>query len=307
MSDKREIEFSSIKELNLCPRKYQKHYELHLAPKRSCSVALDFGTMLHTSRELLAKGNTLEDVLAVFDVDYDTAFDNWSSHDARIGQRTKLVGRCLIRAYAHKWADELTHDVATEIGFTVALSDTIYLRGKIDYIQNRSYGRIIADVKHTGSIQWLPYPKHNHQLTGYAVACEIMGLTRPTYVAVDGMILPHYNSSLFYPKEKSRTIQPPEEDLALTLIQSNLTYRESQLTQRDIDEWLLWLEDGVARIMHYVDMNHFPTNAPEACYTYGRACEYLVLCQARDADSEARLQDALFEHYEWHPYNDTTA
>jgi hypothetical protein len=300
-----EFEYSSLKACCECPFYFKCRYIDNIVPIQSAeleSVPLAFGSLLHTARENLAKGNDIDDVLRVFDIEYDLLHNAWSQHQYKIGTRTKLAGRCLILAYAHKWAQELTQDKETEIGFTVALNQEFALRGKIDYIQLRSYGSVIVDLKHTSSLIWLPQAKLNFQLIGYAFAYESLTGKRPEYIAVDGIVLPRYNDAKFFPTTKTRTPQLPEDDLAMTLVNTNLCFRESALTDRDYDTWLNWLESTISNVIRYLNDDSWPKHSPWNCYNYRRECEYLPLCHSQTDATAQALRDNLYEVAVWHPY-----
>ena len=283
-----EVDYTCLADLRACPRLYYNRYELGIVPiDRPPPIALEFGIAMHAARDILATGD-LDQALSKFEELYTSRYeaDGWEDT-----LRTPYIGRVLIHAYHQKWGQP--KDLYTEIGAAIQVDDVLYY-GRIDYIADDGFNTV-TDLKTTSGLIWLPHPRLNWQLIGYAhMAHELTGI-KPSQVAVDGIVIPRIPKKL--------EILPPASEYALK-VHDNLHLRTSQIHPRDYEEWHRWLKWSVMKIELCRETGSWPMEAPTSCGRFNRSCEYEILCKAQDADQEERLVEALYEVSRWHPFED---
>lgn len=287
-----EADFSSLDELNWCPRLYYNHIELGLVPiEAPPSMALAFGDAIHQAIEVLTLEGDLLAALDKFDEVYTKPYEAEGWDDAL---RTPYIGRTLLHSYYQKWG--LPKNLYTEEGAAVEVDDVLYY-GKIDRILDDE-DATVADIKTTSALFWLPQARLNWQLVGYAhMARELTGVN-PKRVAIDAIVIPRISQALI---KKYKGELPPEGEMALNF-HDCLHFRDAIITARDYDEWHRWLQWCVFQIKLCRETNAWPMKTPRPCTRFGRECEYAVLCKAQDADQEQRLVENLFKVERWRPY-----
>lgn len=287
-----EADFSSLAELDWCPRLYYNHIELGLVPLEAPpSLSLLFGDAVHQAIEVLIITGDLQPALAKFDEIYSTTYEAEGWDDLR----SPYIGRALLHAYHQKWGvPQVLHH---EVGAAVEVDDVLYY-GKIDQIRADEY-TTVSDTKTTSALFWLPIARLNWQLVGYAyMAKELTGVD-PQQVAIDALVIPKISQATI---KKYGGVLPPEEEFALGL-HEQLHFRTATITPRDYAEWHTWVRWCAFQIKMCRETGIWPMKAPRACMRYNRDCEYNPLCKAQNADQEQRLRENLYKEERWHPYD----
>lgn len=289
-----EADFSSLSDLDWCPRLYYNHIELGLVPLEAPpSTALAFGDATHQAHEILANTGDLQAALSKFDEVYSTPYEADGWDDAL---RTPYIGRTMLHAYHQKWGRPI--NLHTEVGAAVELDDVLYY-GKVDRIHQHLDSLCVTDIKTTSGLFWLPQARLNWQLVGYAhMARELTGV-HPDKVAIDAIIIPKISQALI---KKYGGELPPEAEFALNF-HDNLHFRDAVITDRDYDEWHRWVRWCSFQIKLCRETNTWPMKAPRACMRFGRTCEFDPLCKAQNEEQEFRLREALYEVKRWTPYD----
>lgn len=278
-------DYSALSEFCWCPQSYRRRHLQHLVPvDRQVDPSLLFGNAIHEARASLAKDKDLDLALRIFDANYTALYEE----EALTDFRTPYIGRSLVRAYHQKWGDP--QDTYTEIGGATELDDFL-VYGRIDYVERH----LVVDVKTTSAIMWLPKPRLNWQLVGYAyMVGEITGQT-PDEVGVDGVIVPRMAKKLI------QSELPPEDEYALTL-HEYLHRRTAPVLETDFEHWLAWVRWTVRQIRECIAQGYFPLRAPVACVRYNRRCDYEPLCLATSEEVAENMIFALYTESKWEPY-----
>jgi hypothetical protein len=280
------VDYSALSEFGHCPQSYRRRHQQHLVPAgEDTSPSLLFGDAIHQARASLATGSAIEQALALFDSVYTRVYESEGWTDFR----TPYIGRALLHAYVQKW--DSPRDDHTEIGANVELSDDLFYYGRIDYVADDT----VTDLKTTSALMWLPKPRLNWQLVGYAHMVGALTGQQPTQVAVDGLIVPKLS------KKMQQQELPPEEEYAYTL-HDNLHRRTAPVLDVDLERWhswVLWTVDAIQRCM---EQDFFPMKAPQACNRFNRRCDYEPLCMAASDEVAENLAAALYEESPWAPY-----
>lgn len=280
------VDYTALNEFGHCPQSYRRRHFQHLVPVgEAVSPSLLFGDAIHQARAALATGSSLPQVLAIFDRVYTAVYESEGWTDFR----TPYIGRALLHAYQQKW--DRPADSHTEIGANVELEDELFYYGRIDYVE----GDTVADLKTTSALMWLPKPRLNWQLVGYAYMVGELTGTRPEQVCVDGLIVPKMS------KKQKLDELPPEEEYAYTL-HDNLHRRTGPVLDVDLEHWLAWVHWTVDAIKRCTEANFFPMKAPAACNRFNRRCDYEPLCLAASEEVAENLAAALYEENPWAPY-----
>lgn len=281
------VDFSALSEFGHCPQSYRRRHVQHLVPAgEAVSPSLLFGDAIHQARAALATGSSLEQALELFDQVYTKTYndENWTDF------RTPYIGRALLHAYVQKW--DQPNDSHTEIGATVELSDELFYYGRIDYVA----GDTVTDLKTTSALMWLPRPRLNWQLVGYAYMVGELTGNRPVNVQVDGVIVPKMPA-----KMKKEAVLPPEEEYAYSL-HDQLHRRDAPVFGLDYERWFQWVHWTVSEIRKCTDADFFPMKAPQSCNRYNKRCDYEPLCLAACDEFADNLVQALYEVRPWLPY-----
>lgn len=284
------LDFSAAKDSWRCLEYYRRRYVQHLVPVgEEFSPSLAIGDAYHQSLAALQNGQTIDAALALFDVLYTTAYD---AADCTDTVRTPYVGRAMLHAYYQKWGITDSHHV--EVGAAVDM-DLFTLYGKIDDIWADEFHTVV-DHKTTSGLIWLPTARPNWQLVGYAHMVRTLTGIEPRQVCVDGIVWPRIG------KRMQEKVLPPEQEFALTQ-HDNLHRRVAPLYERDYAEWHTWISHTASVILHCLEHDRWPMNAPQGCTMYNRDCDYMPLCKAPTLDTVDRLVEALYVVKPWHPYD----
>jgi len=264
------IDYTSLSTASKCLRHYYWRFVRHLVPDEPESTAIMFGKKVHDIRSQMAAGNA--DFTQHVE-EYEQFFSSYVSTNETL--RTPQALNEVMTIYFERCHP--IKDVHTEVGFAVELSESVVFVGRIDYVTKIDNKLAVIDLKTTGSLVWLPYPKLNWQLTGYAYALHTLMGEMPAYVGIDGIVL-------------SKKLNPD----------STFHFRVSNVTERDLEEWRRWVNHWTAIILLCVESDWWPMTALNGCKQFGE-CPYASLCKAPSKEIEENLLRNYREE-RWFPY-----
>lgn len=301
-----QVDFSSLCDYSWCKRLYYYRHVRDLVPKApSSKIALNFGTAVHEALDAWARQqHSLDAALAAFDVSWQQRGDVLPTTG-----RNRIVAGALLHAWHRKHSDDEA-PLYVEIGASIDIDSDVLLYGRIDKVCTIIEGTGPIDNKTTSTLTWLPQPRLNWQLIGYAHMVAALTDIQPTIVGIDGLVC----KSLWkkhLPKDfiveldniEEAYIGPPIEELSLNY-DDCIVRRTALIQQSDRDMWWAWLTDAVNGIRERTGLSaqHWPGNAPTACHRYNGRCDYETLCFAPTTETMERLVEGLYVEEPWHPY-----
>jgi hypothetical protein len=268
------IDYTSLATANKCLRQYYWRFVRHLVPDEPESTAVVFGKKVHDIRRDLAAGRKN---LTSHVEEYEQFF---ASHvSANEALRTPQTLKEVMALYLERYHP--IKDIYTEVGFAVEASRNVLFVGRIDYVTEIDGKWAVIDLKTTGSLAWLPHPKLNWQLIGYAYALHTLSGKVPSYVGIDGIVL-------------TKKLNPD----------STFHLRISNVTARDFEEWEHWMSHWVGTILFCLKDDWWPMAALNGCKQFGE-CPYAPLCKAPSKEIEENLLRNYREE-RWFPYERET-
>jgi PD-(D/E)XK nuclease superfamily len=209
----------------------------------------------------------------------------------------------MITGYHYRWGMEAYEVLAVEAEYrapllnpeTGAASRTFQRGGKLDVILREPSGRTVfmehkttAEDIAPGSSYWRQLAM-NGQVTGYFLGAEALGLPAEACI-YDVLGKPAQRPLKVSAKRKveetpdeyrTRCIQAITEDPRSYYQRGEVVRLEAEMAEGATDDWLT-----AAGMRETQRLGHFPRN-PDACFKWGRACEFWDVCTGT-----ASLEDA---------------
>jgi hypothetical protein len=294
----RTINNSEAKCFRECQRKHLYAYRMGRRP-RIDAPPLRFGKLFHAGQEAYWKG--------AFDL--DAAIEAIMSSDADDFDKASAVA--LMTGYDARWGEENLEVLAVEQTFTVPLinpvtnrtSRTFMVQGTIDALCcDRDTGRVLVvehkttgDDLELGSTYWQRL-KLDSQVSTYVSGAASLGhaidgclydvIGKPTlrprlatpiekrrYRKKDGALDARQRDSDEAPGEFMRRILSDIEESPDLYYQRGVVVRLEEESREAAAD--LWMTTHAIRESTHLQM--FPRN-PDACFRWGRACEYFSVC-----------------------------
>ena len=257
---------TSISVFKLCPQKYYYNMVLHLVPIVSNNYAAEYGIAFHKAMDVWYTTHSQDNTIKAF-VDYWTPFEG--SDPTYL--RCFVKGIELIKQYISKYTIEPFTVEATEIAFTVELSNKYLYHGKCDGLVLYQDGYFyILEHKTSASKGYLSL-KPNHQIDGYH-----FGVGEIYHKEIKGCIF----NQIYMSKKQNEFVR-------------ELTLRSPNDIEDFKKDTISWCDD----INRCNERNHWRKNT-NSCGAYYKACEYKILCDC-PLESFSTVRDTCFKVQKW--------
>lgn len=283
------VDPTKLNRLISCPRAYFYEYVLGWRPDYP-SNHLVFGSAVHLALEhLLLNGYEPEVVLEAFDLflaDYRKTFD--PTMDDMFHPKTPQNFFAVLAKYAREYSNDLEiYEVLyTEISGTVSIDEGVDLAFRMDSIlRKRSNGKIRSLEHKTGSSTyfWAEQWPLSTQVGTYT---HVLNCLFPRE-KVDGIEM---NAMFFYKVKKAwdkmltnqplGTLKPPYEFMRVPVKRDNQQMLVWQWTVLYyINQLKFYFEELAQAKEEDTIMATFPMR-PDACFKYGKICDYYDYCCA---------------------------
>ena len=257
---------TSISVFKLCPQKYYYNMVLHLVPIVSNNYAAEYGIAFHKAMDVWYTTHSQDNTIKAF-VDYWTPFEG--SDPTYL--RCFVKGIELIKQYISKYTIEPFTVEATEIAFTVELSNKYLYHGKCDGLVLYQDGYFyILEHKTSASKGYLSL-KPNHQIDGYQ-----FGVGELYHKDIKGCIF----NQIYISKKQNEFVR-------------ELTLRSTDDIHNFKRDTISWCDD----INRCNDSDWWRKNT-NSCGAYYKACEYKILCDC-PPESILNVMNTCFKHRKW--------
>ena len=275
------VDWSMLESLAYCSEKFHLSYVENWGPAR-VATSLAFGGALHKGLNLLASKHSLKESVDEFLVQF-------APFDGMDDVRTLEKGAELLRAYVDQdreggWEVELT-----EVNFSVDLTPSVTLAGKIDKLGRKDGVRAIQDWK-TSTQPWQFVANPNHQATCYLLGGRT--ILDPTIEDFYFELVGVFKGSF----EGFRTIRGKGSESARTesVFQSVHVNRTTRQVEEFIKDVVAW--SNLMKVC--LNEDHWPMNTANCNGKYG-LCPFHPACLA--GEGKQAILEVMYKKVKWDP------